>query len=96
VSTFDEAVGSLRPKVLAVRAFGAELLASFGAVARGEARPDSDADVLVRFVEGGTADDRYLDLAELHWNGTAGCPGHDSPCVRRESPGCLRRAKGVV
>ena len=44
-------------------------LASFEAVARGEARPDRDADVLVRFVECGTADDRYLDLAELLWIG---------------------------
>lgn len=65
VSTFDEAVMRLRPKVVAVRALGVERLAMFGSVVRGEARPDSDADVLVRFAEGSKTYERFLDLAEL-------------------------------
>jgi len=65
VSTFDEAVVRLRPKVVAVRALGVERLAMFGSVVRGDARPDSDADVLVRFAEGSKTYERFLDLAEL-------------------------------
>lgn len=34
-----------------LRAHGAEYIALFGSTARGEARPDSDLDVLVRFNE---------------------------------------------
>lgn len=65
VSTFDEALVRLRPKTVALRALGVERLAMFGSVARGEPRPDSDADVLVRFAEGSKTYERFLDLAEL-------------------------------
>lgn len=65
MSTFDEAVVRLRPKVVAVWALGVERLALFGSVVRGDARPDSDADVLVRFAEGSKTYGRFLDLAEL-------------------------------
>lgn len=41
--------------------FGVKRLALFGSVARGEARPDSDVDVLVAF-EGRATFDRYMDL----------------------------------
>lgn len=37
----------------------------FGSVARGEARPDSDVDVLVEFAPGQKNIDRFLTLAEL-------------------------------
>ncbi len=40
-------------------------LALFGSVLRGEARPDSDADVLVEFAPGAKSFDRFLALAEL-------------------------------
>ena len=65
VSTFDEAVVRLRPKAVAMRELGVERLAMFGSVVRGEPRPDSDADVLVRFAEGSKTYERFLDLAEL-------------------------------
>ncbi len=37
-----------------IRRFGVKQLALFGSTARGEARPDSDVDVLVDFREGAT------------------------------------------
>lgn len=37
----------------------------FGSVARNEARPNSDVDVLVQFTPGEKSFDRFLDLAEL-------------------------------
>ena len=40
---------------------GVEMLSLFGSVAREEARPDSDIDVLVDFKEKATFD-RYMDL----------------------------------
>ena len=65
VATFEEALLRLRPKAGAMRELGVARLAMFGSVVRGEPRPDSDADVLVRFAEGGKTFDRFLDLAEL-------------------------------
>ena len=41
--------------------FGVKSLAVFGSVARGEARPDSDVDILVEF-EGRATFDRYMGL----------------------------------
>jgi hypothetical protein len=41
--------------------FGVRSLAVFGSVARDEARPDSDVDVLVEF-EGRATFDQYMDL----------------------------------
>ena len=41
--------------------FGVKSLAIFGSVARGEARPDSDVDILVEF-EGRATFDRYMGL----------------------------------
>ena len=43
------------------RRFGVKSLAVFGSVARGEARPDSDVDILVEF-EGRATFDRYMGL----------------------------------
>ena len=40
--------------------FGVKSLALFGSVARGEARPDSDVDILVEF-EGRATFDRFMD-----------------------------------
>ena len=44
--------------------FRVKSLALFGSVARDEARPDSDVDVLVEF-DGPTTFDRYMDLKQF-------------------------------
>ena len=44
-----------------LKRFGIKSLAIFGSVARDEARPDSDVDILVEF-EGLVTFDRYMDL----------------------------------
>ncbi|MCI0492889.1 MAG: nucleotidyltransferase family protein [Planctomycetes bacterium] len=49
----------------AIRALGVARLALFGSVARGEARPDSDVDLLVQFSPGAKTFDRFLALSEL-------------------------------
>jgi predicted nucleotidyltransferase len=48
-----------------IRALGVARLALFGSVARGEARPDSDVDLLVQFSPGAKTFDRFLALSEL-------------------------------
>ncbi len=48
-----------------IRALGVRRLALFGSVVRGEARPDSDIDVLVQFSQGAKTFDRFLALSEL-------------------------------
>jgi hypothetical protein len=44
-----------------LKGFGVKSLALFGSVVRGEARPDSDVDILVEF-EGPATFDRYMEL----------------------------------
>ena len=48
-----------------IRALGVHRLALFGSVLRGQARIDSDVDVLVEFNPGAKKYDRFLALAEL-------------------------------
>ena len=48
-----------------IRALGVQRLALFGSVARGQARLDSDVDILVQFCPGEKTYDRFLALAEL-------------------------------
>lgn len=48
-----------------IRALGVARLALFGSVARDEARPDSDVDVLVQFAPGAKTYERFLALSEL-------------------------------
>src|SRR2546425_221692 len=48
-----------------VRALGVERLALFGSVLRGDARPDSDIDLLVQFSPGAKTFARFLALSEL-------------------------------
>jgi uncharacterized protein len=48
-----------------IRALGVARLALFGSVARGQARPDSDVDILVEFKPGAKTFDRFLALSEL-------------------------------
>lgn len=55
----------LRPAEAQIRNLGVRRLALFGSVARGEARPDSDVDLLVEFTPGEKNFDRFLALSEL-------------------------------
>ncbi len=48
-----------------IRALGVQRLALFGSVARGQARLDSDVDLLVQFLPGAKTYDRFLALSEL-------------------------------
>jgi uncharacterized protein len=48
-----------------IRALGVQQLALFGSVARGEARSDSDVDLLVQFFPGAKTYERFLALWEL-------------------------------
>lgn len=48
-----------------IRALGVVRLALFGSVARGEARPDSDVDLLVQFSPGEKSYGRFLALSDL-------------------------------
>jgi predicted nucleotidyltransferase len=59
----DDALGLLRTHRGELAHYGVRSLAVFGSVARDEARPDSDVDVLVDF-EGGATFDRYFGLLE--------------------------------
>ncbi|HUS84634.1 MAG TPA: nucleotidyltransferase family protein [Anaerolineales bacterium] len=57
-----EIIGRLEAEI---RTLGVSRLAVFGSVARGEARPDSDIDILVQFSPGSKTFDRFLALSEL-------------------------------
>jgi hypothetical protein len=57
-----EIIGRLEAEI---RALGVSRLAVFGSVARGEARPDSDVDILVQFSLGSKTFGRFLALCEL-------------------------------
>jgi predicted nucleotidyltransferase len=48
-----------------IRALGVQRLALFGSVKRGQARPDSDVDLLVQFAPGAKTYARFLALSEL-------------------------------
>lgn len=63
--TRQEACARLAPSEHDIRALGVARLALFGSVARDEARPDSDVDVLVQFAPGAKTYERFLALSEL-------------------------------
>ena len=48
-----------------IRQLGVRRLALFGSVLRGEARPDSDVDLLVEFAPGQKSFDRFMTLSDL-------------------------------
>lgn len=63
--TREEAVKRLVASEPEIRALGVQRLALFGSVLRGEARPDSDVDLLVQFLPGTKTFDRFIALFDL-------------------------------
>lgn len=63
--TRDETIRRLRAAEAEIRQLGVRRLALFGSVARGEARPGSDVDLLVDFVPGQKSFDRFIALSDL-------------------------------
>lgn len=57
----DEIIAKLKAQQIRIKSFGVKSLAIFGSVARNEAKPESDLDLLVEFEEKITFD-RYMDL----------------------------------
>lgn len=57
----DQVLAILTEHQEAIKNYGVKSLAIFGSVARDEAKPDSDVDILVEF-EGTVTFDRYMDL----------------------------------
>jgi predicted nucleotidyltransferase len=85
--TIDEVRNRLATVAGEIRSLGIRRLAVFGSVARGEAGPTSDVDLLVEFEPGRKGLVPFLDLADLlesHWTPinvareTAFC-GRDGP-----------------
>lgn len=56
-----EVISALAARCVELDKFGVKSLAVFGSVARNEARPDSDVDILVEF-DGPATFARYMDL----------------------------------
>jgi len=63
--TREQAIQRLVASEPEIRALGVERLALFGSVLRGDARPDSDVDLLVQFTEGAKTFDHFLALCDL-------------------------------
>jgi len=63
--TREQAVQLLTASEPEIRALGVERLALFGSVLHGDARPDSDIDLLVKFSPGTKTFDHFLALCEL-------------------------------
>ena len=61
----EQAADLLAASESEIRALGVARLALFGSVLRGDARPDSDVDLLVQFSPGAKTFDRFLALSEL-------------------------------
>lgn len=63
--TREQVIERLVESAAEIRALGVERLALFGSVLRGDARPDSDVDLLVSFAPGAKTFDHFLALCEL-------------------------------
>lgn len=61
----DQVIERLRGGEPQIRDLGVRRLALFGSVVRGEARPESDVDLLVEFAPGEKSFDRFLALSDL-------------------------------
>jgi predicted nucleotidyltransferase len=63
--TREQAIEGLLAIEPDIRALGVQRLAIFGSVVRGQARLDSDVDLLIQFFPGAKTYDRFLALSEL-------------------------------
>ncbi len=63
--TREEVMRRLQAQADVLRALGVRKLGVFGSVARGEARPGSDVDILVEFETGQKSFDRFLQVASF-------------------------------
>ena len=63
--TRDVTMQRLRDAEAEIRSLGVRRLALFGSVARGEARTDSDVDLLVEFAPGEKSFDRFMAISDL-------------------------------
>jgi len=63
--TRERTIERLRAAEAEIRRLGVRRLALFGSVARGEARPSSDVDLLVEFAPGQKSFDRFMALSDL-------------------------------
>ena len=63
--TRDQTIQRLLAAETEIRQLGVRRLALFGSVVRGEARPDSDVDLLVEFAPGQKTFDRFMALSDL-------------------------------
>lgn len=79
--TREQAVARIVAVESEIRALGVRQLSLFGSVGRGEARLDSDVDLLVQFLPGAKTYDRFLALSEL----LEQCLGHPVELVTKES-----------
>jgi hypothetical protein len=61
VRSHEELIQLLRARGVDLKRLGVKSLDVFGSLARGEAQPDSDVDLLVEF-EGSATFDRFMDL----------------------------------
>jgi uncharacterized protein len=63
--TMADVESRLRAVEPRIRELGVRRLALFGSTVRGEARPDSDVDLLVEFAPGEKSYRRFMDLYDL-------------------------------
>jgi uncharacterized protein len=63
--TKEEALRILKQSENEIRALGVQRLALFGSVLRGDARPESDVDILVQFMPGRKSFAGFLALYEF-------------------------------
>lgn len=61
----EQAIALIRSVEPQIRELGVWRIALFGSVSRGEARPQSDVDLLVEFAPGQKSFDRFMALGEL-------------------------------
>ena len=71
--TRERTIDRLRAAEPEIRRLGVRRLALFGSMARGEARPSSDVDLLVEFAPGQKSFDRFMALSDL-LERLLGCP----------------------